>query len=125
MNSKKLTPRDLESYLLAEKTVYTFIEYLENLQKFKDHVGLKDVENMFEVATSIADKSGRICRQIKHIERKDPKENYKDEIIESIQGFLAYSQMVIRKYGISNGYILVSVLSELQKSIKQHARKKK
>lgn len=112
-----------KNYILAEHVVNSFIKYLTDLQKFKDQVGLKDVENIFEVATSIADKSGRICRQIKHLERNDPKKDYKFEIIESIQGFLAYVQMIINEYDITKEDIVVGMLGELHKSIKQHSKK--
>ena len=109
--------------LLAIKTVKAFENYLQCLSAFKKEVGLIDVSNIHEICNAMTDKHGRLCRHVKHVERKDPKEEWPTEAIESIAGYMAYALMFINYYKL-NDFIYVNMLSELQKSIRQHARKK-
>jgi len=109
-----------ELELLANRTMSSFYEFLENLAKFKNAAGLKNVDNMYEVCTSMADKNGRIARLIKHVERKDPKIAWRQEISECLTGYLSYAAMIIEKYNMINIFG-DCMIEELMGSVKQHA----
>jgi len=112
--------------LLANKTTRSFIEYLMNLQEFKEAADLKDISNIHEIATAMSDKHGRICRHIKHVERRDPRSDWPTDALESIAGYLAYVAMFLNHYWKDNFYDRMesSMLNELEKAIQQHSKKK-
>jgi len=112
-----------ELQIQADKTTRSFMQYLNDLQRFKQLAGLKDVTNVHEICNSMTDKHGRICRHVKHMERKDPKPEWPDEVCESIAGYMAYTLMLINFYGPEvYDKMFPCMLKELEKSIKQHSK---
>ena len=110
---------------LANKTAQAFIEYLANLQHFKEVAGLKDVKNIHEICNSMTDKHGRICRHVKHMSRNDKKPEWPNEVLESIAGYLAYTLMLLNYYGDELWpHLRPCIVKELEKAIKQHSEKK-
>ena len=109
-----------ELELLANRTAASLAEFFMNLSQFKIRAGLKDVDNPFEVCTSMADKSGRIFRLVKHVERKDPKPSWRIELCQSLTGFLSYTLMLINKYNMIN-VLTQGVMNEMIGSVHQHA----
>jgi hypothetical protein len=89
-------------------------------QNFRYYNGLnKKIKNVHEILTGMTDKHGRICRHIKHQERKDPKDNWKSEITSSFTGYIVYALMLMEHYGIDIGE---GMEKELNEAIKQHGR---
>jgi ATP/ADP translocase len=128
MNPKQIkneNPHDMtdKKILLAGEVCSRFIKYLDSLQEFKNAVGLKEVPNIHEVLSSMSDKHGRICREVKHLEREDPRDNWANEMMESMSGYLAYMAMIIRRYNLSSE-IRIGMYSELIKAVEQHSEEK-
>ena len=115
----KMTKEE-ELELLANRTASAFEEFISCLMQFKKIAGLKTIDNPYEVMTSMSDKTGRICRMVKHVERKDPKIDWRHEILQSLTGYLSYSEMLIQKYNMIN-ILHSAMMSELQGSVSQHA----
>jgi len=71
----------------------------------------------FEICTSLSDKHGRICRQIKHAERNDSKSDWPQGMTEAMAGYIIYLEMLLEKYNItaSEGWT-----NELESALNQY-----
>ena len=95
-----------------------FQEFLDAYREFRQENGLtKDVDNIFEICTGLADKNGRICRQVKHVEREDPKPDFPQGLLESMSGYLFYMIMILSKYDLS---LNEGIIGELEEAVKQY-----
>ena len=95
-----------------------FSEFLTTYNAFRELNGLtRKIKNIHEILVGMTDKHGRICRYIKHHERKDPKDNWKAELASSLTGYLIYSMMLLEHYGID---IKDGMEKELNEALKQH-----
>jgi len=76
------------------------------------------IDNVYEIISAMTDKLGRIARQVKHQERKDPKPDWPDGMTTEIAGLLVYMIILQNHYNvdISNGMKI-----ELEKAIEQHS----
>jgi len=93
---------------------------LLSYKDFRTETGLvKNQLGGFEICTSIMDKAGRIARQIKHLERKDPKPDWSNAISEDIFGCVAYLMMLVYKYDLP---MEDNVRKELEKALSQHSK---
>jgi len=71
-------------------------------RKFRDSSGMSAPDySAFEICTSLSDKHGRICRQIKHAERNDAKSDWPQGMTEAMAGYIVYLEMLLDKYKIS------------------------
>jgi len=105
----------------AHDVVQSFAKFLQVYKSFRIDNGLdKGVGNIFEICTSMTDKHGRICRQIKHFERNDKKTDWPDAISEALTGYIVYAIMILEKYGID---VLDGMRKELGAAKKQWAKK--
>lgn len=103
----------------AKKVSEHFDFFLKCYSKFKHEYGLKEtLDNSFEMTTAMADKLGRICREVKHLKRNDPRHNYKVTLSQEISGLIVYAIMIANKYSIS---IPEGMTEELEKAIDQHS----
>ena len=100
--------------------VSTFEKFVATYDKFREDHGLAStIDNSHEILTSMTDKHGRICRQIKHYERVDAKLDWPNGLIEALTGYLVYATMLLRKYKLA---IREGMLNELEASVKQHSK---
>lgn len=103
----------------AKKVSENFDFFLKCYSKFKKEYDLKEtLDSSFEMTTAMADKVGRICREVKHLERNDPKHNYKITLSQEISGLIVYAIMIANKYNVS---IPLGMTEELEKAIDQHS----
>lgn len=111
---KKVPPSDVIHFFRMFLSAYGCFRNTQGLNK-------KKIKNIHEVLVGMTDKHGRICRYIKHQERKDPKDNWKAEIASSLTGYIVYSLMLMDHYGIDIGE---GMEKELNEAIKQHGKNK-
>lgn len=99
--------------------IESFLNFIETYDKFRKCNGLSaKIDNKYEVTTSLADKVGRICRQVKHFERNDPKPDWPNGICEDITGVLIYLIILMNSYELD---ISEGLMNELNKAVKQHS----
>ena len=106
----------------SKDVVGAFTNFLAVYDQFRKDNGLVDKENNpFELCTALMDKSGRIARQIKHFERKDPKGDWPDGLTEAMTGYLIYLILILKQYKIriDNG-----MQNELRSALQQWSEKK-
>jgi len=96
-----------------------FNEFMRVYNNFRDDNGLSgSLDSVFEALTAMSDKHGRICRQVKHFERKDVKPDWPEGLTESLVGYIIYSLMILKKYDLD---ILKGMTNELQNAVDQHS----
>ena len=72
-----------------QDVVDSFNEFLKRYDQFRKQNGLSShISNVHEILTGMTDKHGRICRQVKHTERNDPKSDWPVAMTESIYGYI-------------------------------------
>ena len=102
----------------AEMVVNKFNDFWVAYDFFRKYNGLnKAIDNSYEILAAMADKLGRMCRQIKHFERNDPKEDWPDVLGEDGSGLIVYLLMAFNKYDID---LSKSFKAELIKAIEKH-----
>ena len=81
------------------------------------------IDNVHEICNSMTDKHGRICRQVKHVERNDPKSDWPTGMTEAMMGYLVYMIMLMNKYSDTKkpGGYRQGFLNELNAAIDQHS----
>jgi len=117
---------DIEKHnieLLAHRTISRFIDYQKAFREFKKVTGLKPIENTHECVSGAVDKLGRLTRHVKHNIRNDPKDSFPQDAIESFEGCLAYLDLIMESFNLSEEQVRDSMLTELMKSVKQHTKK--
>jgi len=105
----------------VEDLVASFNQFLLLYDIFRKENNLSgEIENKYEITTSLADKVGRICRQVKHAERNDHKSDWPDGMSEDIAGVLVYLIILKNSYelDLSNG-----IKNELEKAVQQHSKR--
>jgi len=113
-NKQEITTEIIADYLLNFFGMYSH---------WRESNGLNgSLENVHEILTSMTDKYGRICRQVKHKERNDPKDNWPTGMGEDLMGFLAYTHLLLNYYDedIDIEDIRQGLINELNASIEQH-----
>ena len=103
-----------------EELISEFKTFLLIYDIFRKEQGLSaNLENVFEITTSMQDKLGRICRYVKHQERNDPKPDWPEGMTMEMAGLLVYMIILLNYYDvdISDGMRL-----ELKKALKQHVK---
>ena len=80
----------------------------------------KKIKNVHEILTGMTDKHGRICRYIKHQERKDPKSDWPDGMSQAMTGYIIYMVMLLEHYKVD---ITKGIIAELNEAIKQYQTK--
>jgi len=107
----------------ACRVITLFLTYQQEFREFKELAGLKPIENTHECVSGAVDKLGRLTRHVKHNLRNDPKDSFPLDAVESYQGILAYLDLIIESFNLTDDQIRDGIMSELQKSIKQHTNK--
>ena len=104
----------------VNEVIETFKNFLLRCDIWRKENGLSgDIDNAYEITTSLADKVGRICRQVKHQERNDPKPDWPDGMMEDMAGVLAYLIILKNHYNID---ISEGMRQEFEKAVEQHSR---
>jgi len=114
----------VETYvdLNANDVIYRLEQFIMYYDMWRWKKGLSaNIENTYEITTSLADKVGRICRQVKHFERNDPKPDWPHGIVEDMAGIITY--MVILKNRLELNDVSDGFLSEMKKAVEQHGEK--
>jgi len=105
----------------SETVAKSFRGFLRAYKNFRKAKELPDSKaNVFEVTTAMQDKLGRISREVKHMERNDPKEEWPNGLIEASSGLLSYMIMLLENYDVS---IYEGMITELDKAVEQHGGK--
>jgi hypothetical protein len=103
-----------------KNTADSFRRFLLDYQLFRNMSGFtKKIDNVHEILTGMTDKHGRICRYIKHQERKDPKSDWPDGMTQALVGYLIYAIMLLEHYGVN---IEDGMKKELEEAVKQHRK---
>ncbi len=98
----------------------SFSRFLSDYKAFNDENNIaNNIDNAYEITTSLSDKVGRICRQVKHKERNDPKPDWPDGISSDMMGVIVYLIILKNKYNID---IEKGFETELKKAIEQHKK---
>ena len=93
-------------------------KFLNTYRQFRRDNGLASSGyNAFEICTSLSDKHGRICRQIKHAERNDSKDDWPSGMTEAMAGYLIYMEMLLEKYGSD---MTIGLKNEMESAIRQY-----
>jgi len=122
VNILKKKTKEVLAAIYPLDVVEQFEVFIRCHRDFRKYFGLKNkIANIHEILVAMTDKHGRICRYIKHQERKDPKDNWKSEIISSLTGYIVYALMLMEYYRID---ISEGMEKELNEAIKQHGKKK-
>lgn len=109
--------------MTREDVVGQFLLFILAYRRWRNENGLSyTIDNVHEICNAMTDKHGRICRQIKHISRSDPKDDWPLGMTEAMTGYLVYMNMLLEKYDIS---ISDGMLHELEEAVKQHSKKGK
>lgn len=114
----------IEEYIgfCANDVVYKLEEFFKyyDMWRWKNGLSAK-IDNSYEITTSLADKVGRICRQVKHFERNDPKPDWPDGMVEDMAGLIVYLMILKNRFDVDvvNGF-----LNEMKKAAEQHGSKK-
>lgn len=102
----------------VREVVENFDSFLKTYKEFKKDHGLKlTLSNPFEITTALSDKIGRICREVKHKERNDPRPHYQSTISEETFGLIVYALMICDFY---DSNVIFGMVKELQKAVDQH-----
>ena len=104
----------------SEEVADAFEEFVSTYESFRESNGLKKgIPDPYEMLVAMSDKHGRVCRQIKHYERDEPKSDWPNAVGEAFTGYIIYMIMVLRKYNIK---IAEGMAAELESSARQHAQ---
>ena len=108
----------MDPKVTAEEVAQALREFIRLHSLYKSDHGIKNtIGNIHEVCNSMTDKHGRICREIKHAERKDPRPNFPQEMGEHLAGYVNYGLMLMRHYSVD---FATGMIKELEKASAQH-----
>ena len=107
------------TFVTAEDVVAAFAEFICVYIRWRTDHGLSgSIDNVHEICNAMTDKHGRICRQIKHISRNDPKDDWPLGMTSAATGYIVYLIMLLRKYEID---IAEGMFEELNEAVLQHS----
>ena len=107
----------------VKHVVQAWLNFLKVYRMFREDNGLiKNDYSGFEICTSLSDKHGRICRQIKHAERNDHKSDWPEGMTEAIGGYLVYVIMLLEHYKLDMND---GLKNELESALRQYQDPKK
>ena len=110
--------KNQDAAIAAVTAAEKFQEFIDAYDDFREAAGLSaTIDDIFEVCTSIADKTGRVCRYSKHNRRDDPKPDWEKELGESVAGLVVYSIMAMEHYELD---FYEAMQGELLKACEQH-----
>ena len=108
----------MDPKVTADDVAKALREFMRLHHQFKSDHGVKNyLSNIHEACNSMTDKHGRLCRQVKHAERNDPKEDFPESIAEDVAGYLNYGLMVLQNYNVD---LADGMKKELEKAAVQH-----
>ncbi len=108
----------LKKSVKVQDVINAWDNFIKTYRNFRDSSGMSSPNySAFEICTSLSDKHGRICRQIKHAERNDAKFDWPQGMTEAMAGYIIYLEMLLDKYKISasDGW-----RSELESALRQY-----
>jgi len=101
--------------------VNSFNIFLTNYEEWRIEHGLSGkITNVYEILAALTDKLGRVCRQVKHQERNDPKPDWPEGMTTEMAGLLIYLILLKNNYNVD---MAEGMCNELQKSVSQHSKK--
>lgn len=113
----------MENEVVIENQINNVVDAFEkfllsyNLYRRMADLNNKKIENVHEILTGMTDKHGRICRYIKHQERKDSKSDWPQGMTQGATGYLVYLILLLDHYNLK---IKDGMISELKEAIKQY-----
>ena len=104
-----------------ESVSKAYTEFLREYNAFRIENGLSGkIDNIYEVLAAMTDKLGRISRYVKHTERDDPKDNWREELCTELTGLYVYGIILLNNYELDIG---PGMEAELAKAAEQHGTK--
>ena len=117
---QKLEKQVQEELKDPRRVVASFEDFIKNYQYFRLINGLNaTLDNPYETLVGMIDKAARICRQVKHFERNDPKSDWPEGVSESATGLIIYLLMILETYDID---ISKGMFQELSNAKEQHGK---
>ena len=117
-----MSDHDQDMGVAVGEAAERFEDFRNAMAVFRRAAGLPPfIDNPYEACTSLADKAGRLCRQVKHAERHDPKPGFPQCMAEDVVGAIVYAMMLADRYGVD---LTQGVKDELGKAAGQHGRAK-
>ena len=105
----------------SERVAHRFSSFLESYKWFRHKNSLSgSIENPHETHGAANEKLARMFRQIKHVERNDPKDDWPDVMAEHATGVIIYMIMLLDHYGVD---FTQGMIKELNKAAEQHSKK--
>ena len=100
-----------------------FESMLVTICRYRILCGIKSPKSLYEICAGLADKTGRICRELKHIERNDPHPEAVSKLLSAMAGVNIYMAMIAKKL-IAAGQLDCSMgmSEELKKARGQHKK---
>lgn len=112
----------MEEQAAVTDVIDSFEQFLKMYEEFRIKNNLlSKINNPYEILTAMTDKLGRICRQVKHFERDDPKADWPNGMVEDMAGLLIYWVLLRNKYELD---IADGMRNELLKAAEQHGSRK-
>jgi len=102
--------------------VEAYMDYRDVFRRFRMMVGLRPTNDAHECVSGVVDKLGRLTRHVKHNGRNDPKDSFPGDAVESFAGAIAYMDLIMESFDISDKEVMDGMMSELKKSVRQHAK---
>lgn len=107
---------------IAGRAKDEFMQFRKAYVQYRNYCNLTGINKPFEVLAGMADKLGRVAREVKHLERKDPRCDAHIEMRDGIAGVIIYALLLAELYSID---IAVGLESEMIKARIQHSKGKK
>jgi len=105
----------------AENVAVSYDVFRGFYSRFRRKAGLPPArKDAYEMTTALADKLGRLCRIVKHLERKDPLKNSTAMMEECVAGMVVYLEMLAQRYKLD---LMSGFARELMKAVVQHGNK--
>jgi len=105
----------------AENVAVSYDLFQDFYRRFRKAANLPDAcSDVYEITTALADKTGRICRLVKHFRRGDDLDNTEDQLEDNIVGIIIYMEMLVRDFGLD---MILGFKRELMKAVVQHGKK--
>lgn len=108
------------THKVVEDVIDSWNNFVNSIYEFRKACGVIESGDKrgYELVTSLADKNGRVARQIKHYERGDPKSDWPTGMTQSFAGYLQYMIMTLDAYDVD---LVDGLREELQSIIDQYA----
>lgn len=107
------------SAAIAKRTADDFRQFCRSYTQYRKNGRLKDLKRSFEILAGMTDKLGRAAREVKHMERLEPRPDALITLRDSLAGLIIYSVLLSDVYNVS---LAAGIEAELAKARSQHTK---